>query len=347
MLATRGDDSMLTRSLTDPAWSEFVASRGDATPFHQPFWALTLADCYKLDGYALVLGDAEDTVVAGLPVLVAPRVPFAGERWISLPFTDGLSPLVDPDRAEELGARLEALRSERGLARIEVRGRMPGAHVYPVEWVTHDRALGPDPDENARDFDASVARNIRAAKRQGVVIRRMESEPDLVRTYFDLHVATRRRLGVPTQPRRLFELLWKRGFEQGHGFGLLACHNDVAVAGAVFLTGNGTVLYKFGASDSEFWHLRPNNLLFDAALRIAAAEGNTRSDFGRSEVSADGLRRFKAGWGATEHILTYSAFGTVPASRGSGRGQRAAEALIRSSPAWVTRAAGAVYRYAS
>ena len=338
---------MLTLSLDDPTWLAFVAQRSEATAFHEPFWALLLAECYRLRGHAVVLRDRDGAIAAGIPVLVAPRIPLLGERWISLPFTDALSPLVDGERAAEFGDSLEVFRTERGLARIELRGVLPGARPYPIVWVRHERALGPDADENARDFDSSVARNIRAARRQNVEVRRMESADDLARTYFKLHVGTRKRLGVPTQPRRLFELLWHRAFEGGHGFGLLAWHQGAAIAGAVFLTGNSSVVYKFGASDSAFWQLRPNNLLFDAALRIAAMEGHTCFDFGRSELSATGLRRFKAGWGASEHLLEYSAFGSIPPMHESSVGKRTAEKVIRVSPAWVTRAAGAVYRYAS
>jgi CelD/BcsL family acetyltransferase involved in cellulose biosynthesis len=338
---------MITLPLDDNDWQEFVLGRSEATAFHHPFWALLLGECYDLAGHALVLRNASGKVKAGVPVLETRRLPLSGKRWVSLPFTDALPPLVDPADAALLASELERLRSARGIERIELRGSLPGARSYPAPWVEHDVVLHPDPEVNARGFDSSVKRNIKAATKHGIVVRRMESERDLTDTYFRLHVATRKRLGVPAQPRRLFELLWQRGFEAGHGFGLLAWHEDSAIAGGVFLSGNGSVVYKFGASDSESWQLRPNNVLFAEALRIAATEGYTRFDFGRSDLAAEGLRRFKRGWGTTEHPLEYCALGSVP-SYSPRTGRRVTEVALRASPSWVVRAVGALlYRYAS
>jgi hypothetical protein len=41
------------------------------------------------------------------------------------------------------------------------------------------------------------------------------------------------------------------------------------------------------------------------AIRHYASTGATLFDFGRSSLTNEGLRRFKAGWGATEQVLAY------------------------------------------
>jgi CelD/BcsL family acetyltransferase involved in cellulose biosynthesis len=338
---------MIELPLDDQAWHDFVLGRKEATAFHHPFWALLLAECYGLTGHVLAIEDTSGGIRAGIPVLEPNRLPFSPTRWVSLPFTDALPPLVDGADAATFTLALEAQRGELGIERIELRGPLPGTRPYPATFVSHELTLDSDPDVNARAFHSSVKRNIKTATRHGIVVRRMESEAELLDTYFRLHVATRRRLGVPSQPRRFFELLWRRGFEQGHGFGLLAWHGTSAIAGAVFLEGNRSVIYKFGASDSASWRLRPNNVLLAEALRIAATGGYTRFDFGRSELSAEGLRSFKRGWGAAEGPLEYCSLGSVPTTSVGGGG-RIAGAVLRASPTWVTRAVGAVlYRYVS
>jgi len=333
--------------LDAPSWNEFVLGRRDATAFHEPFWSLLLAECYGLDGHALVVEGADGRIVAGVPLLQPKAPPFSPRRWVSLPFTDALPPLVDPEHATALLGALDEARSEHAVDRIEVRGHLDGSEPYPATFVMHALPLDPDPDVNARGFHASVTRNIKAAKRHGIDVRRMEAESDLVDTYFRLHVETRRRLGVPSQPRRFFELLWRRGFESGHGFGLVAWHEGSPIAGAVFLTSRRSVMYKFGASDYASWRLRPNNLVLAEAIRIAALEGASEFDFGRSEISAEGLRSFKRGWGSTELPLPYCCVGSVPGPS-SGRSGALAGAVLRRSPRWVTRAVGTLlYRYAS
>ena len=121
--------------------------------------------------------------------------------------------------------------------------------------VLHELALGPDSDEVYRRFDKSrVQGSIRRAQRDGVTVRAADCEDDVSGTYYDLHVRTRRRLGVPAQPRRFFRLLWERVIETGLGFVLLAHVGTSAVAGAVFLHWNGHLIYKFAASDEAHRH---------------------------------------------------------------------------------------------
>ena len=70
-------------------------------------------------------------------------------------------------------------------------------------------------------------------------------------------------------------------------------------------------------------------------------------DFGRSEFPDTGLRAFKAGLGAVEQPLVYSAPEGQDASLGP-RGGRVLTAVIQRSPPAVCRAIGeGLYRYAA
>jgi CelD/BcsL family acetyltransferase involved in cellulose biosynthesis len=338
---------MLELALDDDRWLTFVRSREDADPFHHPAWALLLQECYGMHGFVLASTDAAGEVEAGVPVLVPPRVPGRGRRWVSLPFTDALTPLMAAARAPRLAEELDQARRERGVARLELHGLLPGALPLPSGAVTHVLALDPDPERIATRFSSATVRNARQGKQRGIVVRPAETEHDVSSTYYRLHVGTRRRLGVPVQPRRFFRLLWSRVLDKGLGFALIAEQAGTPIAGAVFLDWNGTVVYKYGASDSAYWNLRPNNVLFLDAICSSCVEGHRRFDFGRSEVEAEGLRRFKASWGAEELPLVYSVLGDRPPSR-LGEGGKALEPILRRSPAWVTRTVGELlYRYAA
>src|SRR5204862_1950065 len=124
-------------------------------------------------------------------------------------------------------------------------------------------------------------RNIRTAERRGVTVHRGSAPAD-IETFYRLHLMTRRRLGVPVQPRRFFELLGSRVLEEGLGFILSARAGDVPIAAAVFLHWNGELVYKYGASDHRYWEYRPNNLLFWEAIRWARDNGYHTIDFGRT-----------------------------------------------------------------
>jgi CelD/BcsL family acetyltransferase involved in cellulose biosynthesis len=135
--------------------------------------------------------------------------------------------------------------------------------------------------------------------------------------------------------------------EPGLGFALLAYHDAQPVAGAVFLEWNGRVVYKFGASAQRFWPLRPNNLIFWAAIRRSCRRGVRELDFGRSDITDDGLRAFKAGWGALEQPLVYTTLGGAP-ERSGERAGHLIRPLLRHAPIWLGRSIGAVfYRFAA
>jgi CelD/BcsL family acetyltransferase involved in cellulose biosynthesis len=165
--------------------------------------------------------------------------------------------------------------------------------------------------------------------------------------FFGLHLRTRRRQGVPVQPRGFFSALWRRIIEPELGFVLLAYDGANAVAGAVFLAWNQTVVYKFGASQPEALGLRPNHLVFWEAIRWAAESGYRRFDFGRTDAGHTSLQEFKRRWGGEERQLLYAVAGRAPRTEPRRSGQLLAP-VIRHSPLWLCRFVGsALYRYAA
>jgi CelD/BcsL family acetyltransferase involved in cellulose biosynthesis len=334
-------------SLDDGRWVEFVRSHPDAGPFHDPSWALLLAECYDLDGFVVAATDDAGAINGGIPVLGAPRVPGRPRRLVSLPFTDSLEPLVDPVEARGFCGAADALRSDLGFARIELRGPLDGARAALQVAVRHELDLAPDLDEVERGFTKMRRRNMRTAERHGLTIGKAQGERDVTEAFYGLHLQTRRRLGVPSQPKRFFRLLWQRVLEPGGGFALIVRRGPVAVAAGIFLVGRGVTIYKYGASDARYQADRPNDLLMSSAIREACGGGSRTFDFGRSELSATGLRAFKSSWGAAEAPLQYATIGAGEQTEVSGA-DGVVGSVLRRAPTWVTRAVGEMlYRYAA
>ena len=342
--------SLVRIDSSDPTWVEFLSSQSDSTAFHHPAWSAVLAESYGYRPFVVALAEEGGRLHAGLPMMEVRGV-LGRRRWISLPFTDYCPALVPDSRLREaLVQGLAALQADDGPRLIEIRAELPGADVFrSVRGLRHTLELRSDPEAVLRTFNRSqVRRGIDRAKRDGVTVRWATSKPDLTERFFDLHARTRRRQGVPVQPRRFFGALWERMIEPRLGFVLLAYDGDTPIAAAVFLVWNGTVIYKFGASDTNFWKLRPNHLLFWEAIRWGCETGHHRFDFGRTDLDNEGLRAFKSGWGTTEDPLVYSTIADTPPRGRSGLAQPGLAALIRHSPLWVTRAMGAaLYRYAA
>jgi CelD/BcsL family acetyltransferase involved in cellulose biosynthesis len=349
-LRSLGRDTDAVRiAIDDPRWCSFVAETEGATPFHNPAWSELLAETYRYQAFAIAITAGDGRLAGGAPFLEV-RSPSRRRHWISLPFTDECPPLArDAVSRRELIAALGTAHERFGAPALEMRGTLDGfGWRLSADAVIHELELDPDVDRVRERFSRSMARNIARAEREGVTVRQATDARDLD-AFYRLHAETRRRQGVPVQPRRFFNLLWSRLVESGLAFILLA---DVgasqAVAGALFLAGGGTTIYKFGASDVSSLRFRPNHLIFWTAIQQACARADHRFDFGRTDLGNRGLRDFKSGWGAEERPLRYSTLAPGAAEAADGLASRALSIAIRKGPNWVCRRTGeALYRYAA
>lgn len=335
--------SLCVREAEDPAWLAFVKSQPDATVFHHPAWSRVLAQAYGYRPLAITKSDARGRVVAGLPVVDHPRS--GGRHLVGLPFTDYCPPLArSPRDLESLSRALLDWHRKTPASKIIVHGPLTaarGIHLV-ARAVRHVLPLGRPSAEVLQSIKGGqVPRAIRKAQREGLRARISRSPADLD-TFYRLHLQTRRRLGVPVQPKRFLESIWDTIIARDLGFVVFADRGSEPVAAALFLTWNGTIIYKFGASDHRYWQLRPNNLVMWTAIEWACSGGYDRLDLGRSDLDNRGLRDFKSRWGSTEVPLVYSYVAAAPPSPAPKLAMRAMARVIQSSPPVMCRAIGEV-----
>jgi len=340
--------SVTCLQITDARWVDFISGHPEATIFHHPAWVGLLVECYGYRPLLLAVLDAAGEIVAGLPFVEVDSW-LTGSRVVALPFSDFCPPLAVNDAVlDELIQGLQIWRRQQDRPRAEVRWPLlDQSQVYPGEAVVrHMTCLVPDAEQVAGCFKGSVLRCIRQAEKAGVIIKWGRTWDDL-RLFYGLHLLTRRRLGTPVQPLRFFQFLWKRLVSQGLGFVLLAYKDSQLLAGAVFLHWKRVLVYKYGASNPVYWHLRPNNLLFWDAIRWGCQHGYRLFDWGKTNPENEGLRQFKRSWGSDERLLRYSVLGDHPPAASAKRyGYRFLAPVIRRSPPWVCRALGELlYRH--
>ena len=336
--------------LADPRWADFMARQPSATAFHHPNWARLIADCYGFRAFAVTTSDATGEIRAGLPVIEVRHI--RGEpKWVTLPFTDYCPPLVPapPEETDLLGA-LQGASKAAGIQRVEVRAPLEGASSVSRGALRHVIALEGDPAAVYSHFRRSVRKNILRAGRMGVTIRPAERPEDLVDTFYRLHLRTRRRFGVPIQPRRFFRMLWESMIRTGLGSVFIAEASGRPVAAEVLLSWNGTAISKYSASDEREWSLRANSLITWHLIKTSCEHGSQWFDFGRTDAGNEGLRAFKLSWGAAEEPLVYGTLGIrpQPAAARDGIADHLLASVIRHGPPVLCRAAGeALYRYAA
>lgn len=338
--------STLLDPVADPRWAQLVADSPQASIFHHPAWLELLHSRYRYPITAAAVLDAAGRPVAGLPMaLVSSRL--TGRRLVSLPFSDVCPPLVTGDAAggalELLAETVERERLARDLP-LYVCAAFPQLGTPVDRYLLHLVDLTEGAEATAARFASRARRHARKAERLGVEVQQ-RTDADALDAFYALHLHTRRRLGVPTQPKAFIRDLGGL-FDRGLGFVAVASLEQRPIAAAVFLRCGGTLTYKYGASDQHHLHARPNNLLFARVIRWGCEQGLRTLDLGRTDTEQDGLAAFKRSWGATEETLAYTYRGASPPPA-SSRLERAAGAVIKRSPPLVGRAVGEVlYRHA-
>jgi lipid II:glycine glycyltransferase (peptidoglycan interpeptide bridge formation enzyme) len=189
-----------------------------------------------------------------------------------------------------------------------------------------------------------VARDaIRQAGKNNLTVQVLTTA-EAVRTFYRLHIRTRRKHGVPPQPFRFFDKIQRHLIGSGRGFVTLAWIGSRPVAGALFLRLGSKAVYKFAASDPHYARTRANNLVLWEAIRYLVRGGCELLDFGRTSLANQGLRRFKLSWGAEERMIPYYRFhGRSDLPSQTPRQENGAHnRLFRNLPLALNRLAGAM-----
>ena len=332
--------SCLLDPVEDSRWREFVECSPQACVFHHPRWLALLHRQYGYVLSACCLTDAAGEVCAGLPIAqISSRL--TGRRLVALPFSDICAPLSRDGSLGGIEAALQQLHDDTGLE-LRVHGQLDGLGRPGTAYHHHAMPLEDDVQAVQRRFTRRQAlQGVRRAEREGVVVER-RTDRETLAAFYRMHVRTRRRQGIPTQPRR-FILGLSDLFEAGLGFVSLASVEGRPIAGAVFMVFNGVLTYKYGASDVRFLDRRPNNLLLMDAIRWGCERGLHTFDMGRTDLGHDSLRAFKLMWGCEERPLQYTDVSGTSAARSSAEPRGVSRSLIRHLPPMVSRGLGELF----
>ncbi len=331
-----------------PGWDDLLLSQPDYSFFHSSQWARVLHDSYGYQPCYFAVVDHKK-LSACVPVMEV-RSALTGTRGVSLPFSDYCIPLVPAAFSlDDLFCGLVHYGAEAGWQTIEMRG----GEKLPRHWPGHSTYYGHTLDlrfpewalfSNLRD---STRRNIRKAKREGVTVV-VGTGPETTEEFYRLNCITRKAHGLPPQPLYFFKNIHKHVIAKGHGHIALARYNGNSIAGAVYFHFGEKVLYKYGASDRRYLHLRPNDLVMWDAITRYRSQGYASLCFGRTEPENAGLRAFKTGWGATESVLRYALYDMKQEQflLGISDGRTVSAAVMRRMPVPLLKFIGrALYRH--
>jgi CelD/BcsL family acetyltransferase involved in cellulose biosynthesis len=301
-------DTYNVNPLTDPVWDELVTSHPDSTVFHTSAWARVLADTYGHQPCYLRLS------FRGEPLALVPmmevRSLFTGARGICLPFSDSCAPLLlSRFGTNMIAGKLRQIGREHSWSYFEVRDRsiLPKGSAASESYWSHKLDLTKDRTVLPSNFRGSARRALRKAKRCGLSVN-IRTDAEAMNQFYALHLRTRRKHGVPPQPRTFFSNIHKHIIEASLGFIITVEKAEHPIAAAMFFRLGHHAIYKFGASDPKWQEFRPNNLAMAEAINSLAASSVRTLHFGRTDKDNEGLRRFKLSWGAEEEEISYGKF---------------------------------------
>lgn len=269
--------------------------------FHSKEWGKLLIESYnyKPTYYTLFENGELSAVIPMMEV----NSWITGNRAISLPFSDYCEPLfksrnLSQTLAEEIIKTLEIQKTKY----IEFR---TSKHLYPFETEQYRRDLRHilKLDKNESDLlkqcSDNTKRNIKKAAKENLSLK-IQNDENGIRNFYDMMCETRKKHGLPPQPFSFFKNILDLIITKGFGDILFAIKDNNYISGAIYLKFGKKLLYKYGASYSQYLKFRGNHFVMWEAIKKYKNEGYEEFDFGESDLEQEGLKRFKRGWNADE-----------------------------------------------
>lgn len=290
--------------LERPDWNDALRSNHGASFFHTSTWARVIQKSYHYKLlYLMMEGDGK---MAILPMMEV-NSHLTGKRGVSLPFTDYCEPIVsNDDQFEEMFNYATDYGKKNGWRYIEIRGsrKFLDKHESSEYYFGHTLDLTQGAKKIFSNFRDSTKRNIKKAEKGGVYVEITHSL-NAVDEFYRLNSLTRREHGLPPQPYYFFKKVYEEIISKGMGFISLARHKGTVIAGNVYFYHAKNAIFKYGASDKIYHHLRPNNLVMWKAINWCCEKGHNNMCFGKTETDNNGLRQYKLGWGTKEQVIKY------------------------------------------
>jgi hypothetical protein len=286
-------------------WDAILAATPGASFFHTTAWAKVLTESYNYK--PVYFADMNNSNMTALCAMMDVRSALTGCRGVSLPFTDYCQPIAtNADKFHEMINTFITFGKEQRWRYLEFRGSSRFfQNEQPSEFFYgHTLDLAPECDVIFKNLRDSTRRNIKKAQKEGITVT-ISSTAKALRDFYRLNMITRKDHGLPPQPFRFFEHLYEHVFAKNLGFIILAHYQNTTIAANVYFHFGDQVIYKYGASDKAYQHLRANNLIMWEAIKWACDNGYKSLCFGRTKPENEGLRQFKTGWGAQETIINY------------------------------------------
>lgn len=299
----------------DSRWDDIVIHHPKASVFHDRGWLESLNRTYGYEPYVLTSTPFGQPLENGIVVC---RVSswLTGARLVSLPFSDHCEPLLhESHESKQFIYWMQDACDLQKWKYVELRpigapcSSANGLQPNRSYWF-HELDLTPSLEKLfGRLHRNSFQRKVQRAEREGLSYESGRSE-QLTDEFYQLLMKTRRRQFSLPQPKAWFKNL--RECMRDKVQIRVARKEETPVAAILTLRHGSTVVYKYGCSDERFHNLGGMPFLFWKLIETSKASGAEKIDFGRTDMSNEGLVTFKDRLGANKKLLTYYRYTQAP-----------------------------------
>lgn len=287
-------------NITD--WDEMILGYPEYSLFHTSGWIKTIIETYNYEPKFFTI-ESNNSFSAIVPLIIIKSY-LTGNRAISLPFSDYCEPLIkEKMNFKEMFDQILEFSKANKLKFVEFKGGKTLFNNLSASNFDYlhklDLSIG---EKNIfKNFSSNTKRNIKKAERENIIVS-ISNSYEAMEDFYHMNCVTRKKHGLPPQPKKFFINLHKNLLNKGKGFIVIASHEGISIAGAVYFLVGRKAIYKFGASYMKYQHLRANNIVMWTAIKHCINKGYEKFCFGKTEPDNEGLRKFKLGWGTTEEV---------------------------------------------
>jgi peptidoglycan pentaglycine glycine transferase (the first glycine) len=307
-------------------WNSFLISQTQGHLFQSYEWG----ELTQYQGQRIYrVGALEDGRLIGTMLLAVSPIPLPvtvqGIRFHWLYSRRGPS-VERPDTLVALVEHAHTIAQQERAVALRVEPNIADDDPQMEEWIRTYQALGfradplatlarrswvldirPDAEQLLANFERAWRKNVRIARRKGVLIREADSERDFD-TYYDLLTVTSERADFFIHSKDFHQQMLRQFAQKGDAVLYLAEHEGEALAAMMLMRFGNWCWGMFGASSKEKRNLKPNYLLQYHCLLWAKSHGCDYFDFrGIPDVlelgeEMWGVYQFKRGFGGFSRL---------------------------------------------
>lgn len=286
----------------DSRWDEFVSGYPHLI-FHTSIWAQILKNGYNTELVYYVLEDNGEWLLAIPGMLVGNR--FFRVFYSLIPYGGfiGKKELI-PDFLRLLERKAQQEKIDRiKIIDLEIKKREELSDFKCMESCRHILELKEKSlDQIWKGYKSNLKRTIKEALGSDLYFERIKDRKE-VDHFYELYLASmKRNQALAKYPIDLFYKIFDLLIPDSAEIFFVKYRNE-PIAGLVVIYSEDSAYYFHGGSHTEYLHLRPNDLLFHNAIKIAKEKGKSCFDFLGSERRLSSLIQFKDKWGTKRETL--------------------------------------------